>query len=121
MFEGERQSAYRALKLQGILEAPLGLCITCDRNRAGATVLGRTHQPEMDIYSAVCAVQNLWLAARAEGSASAGSASCSYQDLRAVLGIPETILPIAFLCLGYVSEFLPRRSWRAPDGASDCP
>ena len=67
MFEGERQSAYRALKLQGILEAPLGLCITCDRSRAGATVLGRTHQPEMDIYSTVCAVQNLWLAARAEG------------------------------------------------------
>ena len=67
LFEGERQSAYRALKLQGILEAPLGLCITCDRSRAGATVLGRTHQPEMDIYSAVCAVQNLWLAARAEG------------------------------------------------------
>ena len=117
MFEGERQSAYRALKLQGILEAPLGLCITCDRNRAGTTVLGRTHQPEMDIYSAVCAVQNLWLAARAEGIGVGWVSILRYQDLRAALGIPETILPIAFLCLGYVSEFLPApeletRGWR---------
>jgi len=107
MFEGERQSAYRALKLQGILEAPLGLCITCDRSRAGATVLGRTHQPEMDIYSTVCAVQNLWLAARAEGIGVGWVSILRYQDLRAALGIPEEILPIAFLCLGYVSEFLP--------------
>jgi 5,6-dimethylbenzimidazole synthase len=107
LFEGERQSAYRALKLQGILEAPLGLCITCDRGRAGTTVLGRTHQPEMDIYSTVCAVQNLWLAARAEGIGVGWVSILRYQDLRAALGIPETILPIAFLCLGYVSEFLP--------------
>jgi 5,6-dimethylbenzimidazole synthase len=107
LFEGERQSAYRALKLQGILEAPLGLCITCDRSRAGATVLGRTHQPEMDIYSTVCAVQNLWLAARAEGIGVGWVSILRYQDLRVALGIPEGILPIAFLCLGYVSEFLP--------------
>src|SRR6185369_10863871 len=91
----------------GILEAPLGLCITCDRGRAGATVLGRTHHPEMDIYSTVCAVQNLWLAARAEGIGVGWVSILRYQDLRAALGIPEEILPIAFLCLGYVSEFLP--------------
>ena len=107
MFEGERQVAYRALKLQGILDAPLGLCITCDRGRAGKLVLGRTHQREMDIYSAVCAVQNLWLAARAEGIGLGWVSILRYEDLRAALAIPETILPIAYLCLGYASEFLP--------------
>ena len=107
MFEGERQAAYRALKLQGILDAPLGLCITCDRGRAGKLVLGRTHQREMDIYSAVCAVQNLWLAARAEGIGLGWVSILRHEDLRAALAIPETILPIAYLCLGYASEFLP--------------
>jgi len=70
MFEDERQRTYRTLKLEGIVEAPVGVCITCDRSRSGPVVIGRTHQPEMDFYSAVCAVQNLWLAARAENIAS---------------------------------------------------
>jgi 5,6-dimethylbenzimidazole synthase len=105
MFEGERAAAYRALKLQGILEAPLGLCVTCDRGRAGKVVLGRTHQPEMDVYSAVCAVQNLWLAARAEGIGIGWVSILRIEDLRAALAIPAEILPIAYLCLGYASEF----------------
>ena len=67
MFEDEKQETYRRLKLEGIVEAPIGICITCDRSRTGPVVLGRTHQADMDLYSAVCAVQNLWLAARAEG------------------------------------------------------
>jgi len=67
LFEEERRDQYRQLRLQGILEAPLNLCVTCDRDRAGPVVLGRTHNKAMDLYSTVCAVQNLWLAARAEG------------------------------------------------------
>ena len=59
MFEGDRRGLYRSLKLEGILESPLNLCITCDRGRAGPVVIGRTHIPEMDLYSTVCAVQNL--------------------------------------------------------------
>src|SRR5262249_16345588 len=66
-FPGERGAFYRRLKLEGILEAPLNLCVTCDRSRHGPVVLGRTAQPEMDLYSTVCAVENLWLAARTEG------------------------------------------------------
>lgn len=66
-FEAERRDLYQRLKLEGILEAPLNLCVTCDRDRAGPVVLGRTHNRAMDLYSTVCAVQNLWLAARAEG------------------------------------------------------
>ena len=107
MFGPERRSAYRALKLQGILEAPLGLCVTCDRARAGEVVLGRTHQPDMDIYSAVCAVQNLWLAAHAEGIGVGWVSIIRPEELKAALGIPEPIVVVAFLCLGYVSEFLP--------------
>ena len=106
MFEDEKQKAYRRLKLQGILEAPIGICITCDRSRAGATVLGRTHQPEMDLYSAVCAVQNLWLAARVEQIGVGWVSIIRHDDLRGVLGIPPQIQPIAYLCVGYVTHFL---------------
>ena len=67
MFEGEKRSHYAALKLEGILKAPLNIAVTCDRTRGGKVVLGRTHNRDMDLYSTVCAVQNLWLAARAEG------------------------------------------------------
>lgn len=105
LFESERARAYRALKLEGILEAPVGICVTCDRGRSGPVVLGRTHQPEMDLFSAVCAVQTLWLAARAE-MVGVGWVSILHRDrLRAALGIPEAILPVAYLCLGYVDHF----------------
>lgn len=105
MFEGEQRSTYQALKLDGIVEAPLGICITCDRARGGPVVLGRTHMKTMDLYSSVCAVQNLWLAARAEGLG-VGWVSIFHQAaLQQVLGIPEHITPIAYLCVGYVSHF----------------
>jgi 5,6-dimethylbenzimidazole synthase len=108
MFEDERQRTYRTLKLEGIVEAPVGICITCDRNRSGPVVIGRTHQPEMDLYSAVCAVQNLWLAARAENIGVGWVSIMRPDDLRAALAIPPSIQPIAYLCVGYVSHFLPK-------------
>ncbi len=105
MFEAERRETYRGLKLEGILEAPLNLCITCDRSRHGPVVVGRTHIKIMDLYSVVCAVQNLWLAARAE-NLGVGWVSILHQEaLRAALGIPGHILPVAYLCIGYVSHF----------------
>ncbi|HEY3681235.1 MAG TPA: 5,6-dimethylbenzimidazole synthase [Bradyrhizobium sp.] len=106
MFEDERQKAYRKLKLEGIVEAPIGICITCDRSRTGSVVLGRTHQADMDLYSAVCAVQNLWLAARVENIGVGWVSIIKHDDLRAALGIPQSIQPIAYLCAGYVSHFL---------------
>lgn len=106
MFEGERQRAYRALKLEGIVDAPVGICVTCDRGRNGPVVLGRTHQPETDLYSAVCAVQNLWLAARAENIGIGWVSILRHDDLREALGIPPEIQPVAYLCMGYVSGFL---------------
>lgn len=106
-FPGERGERYRSLKLEGILESPLNLCITCDRSRHGPVVLGRTSQPEMDLYSTVCAVQNLWLAARAEEIGVGWVSIFDPADLRDILGLPEPVVPVAYLCLGRVAEFPP--------------
>jgi 5,6-dimethylbenzimidazole synthase len=105
MFPDEKREIYSKLKLQGILEAPINLCITCDRTRSGPVVLGRTHMPTMDLYSSVCAVQNLWLAARAEGVGVGWVSIFHEQALQDALGIPHHIVPIAYLCIGYVSHF----------------
>jgi 5,6-dimethylbenzimidazole synthase len=117
MFEGERQATYRSLKLEGILEAPINICVTCDRDRAGPVVLGRTHIPTMDLYSTVCAVQNLWLAARAEGLGLGWVSILSEPALKEILGLPDSVVPVAYLCLGKVSHFfaqpeLESKGWR---------
>ncbi len=100
-----KREAYLKLKLEGILESALNLCVTCDRTRFGETGLGRTAQPRMDLYSVVCAVQNLWLAARAEGMGVGWVSILRPEDLKAALGIPEGIEVVAYLCMGPVSHF----------------
>lgn len=115
--EDARQVLYRSLKLDGIIEAPVNLCITCDRSRTADAPLGRWHNPEMDLYSTVCAVQNLWLAARAEGIGVGWVSILDKDELKALLGIPAQITPVAYLCLGYVSDFankpeLESKGWR---------
>jgi 5,6-dimethylbenzimidazole synthase len=105
MFPGDRGDFYRTLKLEGILESPLNLCITCDRTRHGPVVLGPTPQPEMDLYSTVCAVQNLWLAGRAEGIGVGWVSIIDSSDLRAILEFPDSVVPVAYLCLGRVAGF----------------
>lgn len=115
--ENERQGLYRSLKLDGIVEAPVNLCVTCDRSRAATSPLGRWHNPEMDLYSTVCAVQNLWLAARAEGIGVGWVSILDKEDLKSLLGIPPHVTPVAYLCLGYVPDFavkpeLESKGWR---------
>lgn len=105
MFDGSRREIYSRLKLEGILESPVNLCITCDRERTGPVVLGRTHMKTMDVYSSVCAVQNLWLAARAEGVGVGWVSIFNERELQDALGIPHHIVPVAYLCIGYVSHF----------------
>jgi 5,6-dimethylbenzimidazole synthase len=104
LFEDDRQSHYRSLKLESILSAPLSICVTCDPTRGGTVVLGRTHNPRMDVYSTVCAIQNLWLAARAEGVGVGWVSIFHDADIRRILGIPDHIEIVAWLCLGYVTE-----------------
>lgn len=108
VFEGERRELYSRMKLEGILEAPVNLCITCDPTRNGPQVLGRNTIRETDVYSTCCAIQNLWLAARAEGLGVGWVSIFDPADLQALLRIPSHVLVVAYLCLGYVSEFLPR-------------
>lgn len=117
MFESERQQTYRALKLEGILTAPLNICVTCDRTRGGKVIIGRTHQREMDLYSTVCAVQNLWLAARAEGIGVGWVSIFHPKDLAEILHIPPHVEIVAYLCVGHVAELfdqpeLAARGWR---------
>ena len=104
MFTDKRQNDYRQIKLAGILDAPINICITCDRERGGSVVLGKTHQPEMDIYSTVCAVQNLQLAARAENIGVGWVSIMDKQRLKTLLKIPERIEVVAYLCIGHVSH-----------------
>jgi 5,6-dimethylbenzimidazole synthase len=105
MFPEEKQDQYRGFKLEGIREAPVNLLITCDRNRTGPVVIGRTVQPEMDLFSTVCAVQNLWLAARAEGIGVGWVSIIHEQELRDIFNLPESVVVIAYLCIGHVSHF----------------
>ena len=105
MFHGEKRDIYKSLKLEGITEAPVGICITCDRARTGPVVIGRTANPEMDLYSSVCAVQNLWLAARAENLGVGWVSIIHHDALREALNMPENVMPIAYLCIGYVTFF----------------
>jgi nicotinate-nucleotide--dimethylbenzimidazole phosphoribosyltransferase len=115
-YDEPRRSDYLALKLEGIAETPLNLCVTCDPTRGGE-VLGRNSVPETDVYSTCCAVQNLWLAARAEGVGVGWVSILKMARLHAILGIPPHVIPVAYLCLGYVDAFparptLATASWR---------
>jgi 5,6-dimethylbenzimidazole synthase len=108
MFPEDKRDTYRSLKLEGIMEAPVNLCITCDRDRAGPVVIGRTHIPAMDLFSSVCAVQNLWLAARAEGLGVGWVSIFDNEVVQRALNIPEKIVPVAYLCIGKVKFYHPR-------------
>jgi 5,6-dimethylbenzimidazole synthase len=104
-YDSGRRTLYDSLKLEAILETPINLCVTCDPSTTRGSGLGRHTMPETAVYSTVCAVQNLWLAARAEGIGVGWVSILEPSVLRAVLQIPEEVLPVAYLCLGHVTEF----------------
>jgi 5,6-dimethylbenzimidazole synthase len=105
IYTDDRRAMYETLKLAGILEAPINLCVTCDEATVRGHGLGRQTMRETALYSTVCAVQNLWLAARAEGIGVGWVSILDVDELRSALDIPEAVVPIAYLCLGYVTEF----------------
>ncbi|MBI3322308.1 MAG: 5,6-dimethylbenzimidazole synthase [Candidatus Omnitrophica bacterium] len=121
VFRGKRRRLYDRLKLEGIEEAPLNLCVTCDPGRMGPHVLGRNTVRRTDVYSTCCAVQNLWLAARAEGVGVGWVSILRNASLKRILGIPPGIIPVAYLCVGYPVEFLARPELETAGWASRLP
>ena len=116
-------SARRLLDLQldGIREAPLGVVVCCDRRTAAAGVLGRATFPDADLWSCACAIQNLWLAARAEGLGVGWVTLFQPEELAALLHLPDGVVTLGWLCLGWPDERPPapgleRAGWsrRAP-------
>lgn len=105
MFSGDKREQYKSFKLEGILESPLNICVTRDRDRFGPVVVGRTASKIMDLYSCVCAVQNLWLAARAEGLGVGWVSIIHDKDISEILRLPPNVAPVAYLCIGYVTHF----------------
>ncbi|HEY2745687.1 MAG TPA: 5,6-dimethylbenzimidazole synthase, partial [Polyangia bacterium] len=115
---GERREQYLAYKLEGILDSAVNVCVTVDLRPADEAVLGTTAQPESLRWSTSCAVQNLWLAARAEGIGVGWVSIVEPAVLRSELMLPPGIEPVAYLCVGEPIEFrdrplLEETGWRA--------
>src|SRR5439155_1523529 len=92
------------LKLEGIEDAPVNVCVTCDRTRGGPHVLGRNTIVDTDLFSTCCAIENLWLAARVEGIGVGWVSILNNDELRGILGIPE---PVVALAAGLVVAGIP--------------
>ena len=105
LIEEPKKSKYLSFKLEGIAESPVNLCVTYDPSKFGPFVIGRSSIPEAGLYSVCCAIQNLWLAARSEGVGLGWVSILSNEVLKEVLNVPNHVVPVAYLCLGYVDEF----------------
>ncbi len=115
--EGERRETFSRIKIDGVLESSLGVVVTYDPRRGGPAVLGRHAIADAGLYSTCLAIQNLWLAATAEGLG-VGWVSFYREDfVRDLLQIPAEVRPVAWLCVGPVDRLqdvpdLERHGWR---------
>lgn len=112
------------LQLEGIREAPLGVVVCCDRRVPAAGVLGRATFPDTDLWSCACAIQNLWLAARAEGLGMGWVTLFDPTALGELLGLPQGVVSLGWLCLGWPDERPPapgleRAGWSRRQPLSD--
>jgi 5,6-dimethylbenzimidazole synthase len=101
---GQRADDFMKLKVEGILDCAEVLVVGLIDKR-DQYIFGRRTMPEMDLASAACALQNFWLAARAEGIGAGWVSMFDPQRLRDIVGMPEGSQPIAVLCVGQVHEF----------------
>ncbi|ADF37830.1 5,6-dimethylbenzimidazole synthase [Priestia megaterium] len=104
-YEGEKKEDFLELKIQGLKEAPLTICVTCDPTRGGSHVLGRNSIPETDMMSTACAIQNMWIASYAEGLAMGWVSFYKKNDVRDILHIPPHIDPVALMSIGYTDKY----------------
>ncbi|MFG2697534.1 nicotinate-nucleotide--dimethylbenzimidazole phosphoribosyltransferase [Kitasatospora sp. NPDC048407] len=100
-----RAKQFKEIKIEAILETPVNIVVTADRTRGGRHTLGRHTQPQMAPYSAALAVENLWLAARAEGLGVGWVSFFDDEELVRELGLPEHLEVVAYLCVGFVDAF----------------
>jgi len=107
-YTGQRRELYESLRLDAIENSAVNLAVTCDRDRNGPHVLGRNTMPDTDVYSTCCAIQNMWLAACAEGIGMCWLSIIDPEVVKAELRVPEHIVLVAYLCLGVPVEFLDR-------------
>lgn len=120
---GERSDEFMRLKVEGIRDCAELLVVALMEGRE-AHVFGRRTLPEMDLASLACAIQNLWLAARAEGLGMGWVSLFDPQSLADLLGMPPGSKPLAVLCLGPVTEFyeapmLVQQGWAEPRPLSE--
>ncbi|MFI7061025.1 5,6-dimethylbenzimidazole synthase [Kribbella sp. NPDC050124] len=114
----DRRQAFDGLKIEAILDTPLNIAVTCDPGRGGRHVLGRHADPRTTWFSAAIAIQNLWLAARAEGLGVGWVSFFEPGEVAAVLNLPAHIELVGYLCVGHVEQFAPapelvRSGWAA--------
>lgn len=114
----ERRATFDGIKIEGICESSLGVVVTHNQERGGPQVLGRHTMADTGLFSTVLAIQNLWLAATAEGLGVGWVSFYREPFLRDLLHIPAEVRPIAWLCLGTVSGLqdtpdLERHGWRS--------
>ncbi|MFF9908385.1 nicotinate-nucleotide--dimethylbenzimidazole phosphoribosyltransferase [Streptomyces olivaceus] len=100
-----RAKQFKELKIEAILDTPVNIVVTADPTRGGRHTLGRHTQPQMAPYSSALAVENLWLAARAEGLGVGWVSFFDEREMVRALGLPEHLDIVAYLCVGYVDEF----------------
>ncbi|MDB1088962.1 nicotinate-nucleotide--dimethylbenzimidazole phosphoribosyltransferase [Streptomyces sp. ACA25] len=100
-----RAKQFKELKVEAILDTPVNIVVTADPTRGGRHTLGRHTQPQMAPYSSALAVENLWLAARAEGLGVGWVSFFDERELVRALHLPDHLEVVAYLCVGYVDEF----------------
>ncbi|MHC0428644.1 nicotinate-nucleotide--dimethylbenzimidazole phosphoribosyltransferase [Streptomyces sp. O3] len=100
-----RAKQFKELKIEAILDTPVNIVVTADPTRGGRHTLGRHTQPQMAPYSSALAVENLWLAARAEGLGVGWVSFFDEREMVRELGLPDHLEVVAYLCVGYVDEF----------------
>jgi 5,6-dimethylbenzimidazole synthase len=115
--EGERAERFAGIKVDGVLEASVSVVVTYDSARGAPDVLGRHAIADAGLYSVCLAIENMWLACTAEGWGMGWVSFFRESYLRELLGVPDPIRPVAWLCLGPVSHLqdtpdLERAGWR---------
>lgn len=104
MLPPDRAQRLLDLQLEGIREAPLGVVVACDRRTPATGVLGRATFQDADMWSCACAIQNMWLTARALGLGMGWVTLFEPEELAELIGIPDGVETLGWLCLGWPDE-----------------